>query len=336
MEKKLFVLLSFALLGVRLYAARAVGWGDSEALYASYALHPAPAYLDHPGLIGVFASVIGGGGAPPPNAAHVVTAILATALPFLVYLAARSEVDEEGQGRREDRSHHVRRVGRWGAAAADHARKDADEPRMIEVRRCRVKRVRRVERLAVAPTDGARGVEAHAEEGEGEQDEELLFQGRTLRGVAEPRLEHARDEPRRRALGAEEGLNLVACGEEWGALVQGSCERGSEAIGAHVALQQLGERLAAEEYVRQRDALRTQKRARSELREQAGAVDDDGHSARERGFERRRPRRADGRIERRQDGRRARMRIDVKHIDPVLLRERERARLRDGVEARRE
>ncbi len=90
MEKKLFVLLSFALLGVRLYAARAVGWGDSEALYASYALHPAPAYLDHPGLIGVFASVIGGGGAPPPNAAHVVTAILATALPFLVYLAARS------------------------------------------------------------------------------------------------------------------------------------------------------------------------------------------------------------------------------------------------------
>ena len=28
------------------------GFGDSEALYACYALHPQPAYLDHPALIG--------------------------------------------------------------------------------------------------------------------------------------------------------------------------------------------------------------------------------------------------------------------------------------------
>jgi hypothetical protein len=89
-ERKLLLLLSFVLLGVRLLAARTVGWGDSEALYASYALHPAPAYLDHPGLIGVFASVIGNGAAPSPSNAHVVTAVFATIVPWLVVLAARA------------------------------------------------------------------------------------------------------------------------------------------------------------------------------------------------------------------------------------------------------
>jgi Dolichyl-phosphate-mannose-protein mannosyltransferase len=89
-EKKLLVLLSVALLGARLLAARAVGWGDSEALYACYALHPAPAYLDHPGLIGVFASLIGHGGAPLPLTAHIVTTVLATAVPWLAVFAARS------------------------------------------------------------------------------------------------------------------------------------------------------------------------------------------------------------------------------------------------------
>jgi hypothetical protein len=89
-EKKALLLLSVALLGARLFAARAVGWGDSEALYACYALHPAPAYLDHPGLIGVLAGAIGSGGAPLPASAHFVTALLATAVPWLAFLAARS------------------------------------------------------------------------------------------------------------------------------------------------------------------------------------------------------------------------------------------------------
>src|SRR6185503_15989138 len=50
-----FVVVSVVLLAVRLAAARVVGFGDSEALYACYALHPQPAYLDHPGLVGLFA-----------------------------------------------------------------------------------------------------------------------------------------------------------------------------------------------------------------------------------------------------------------------------------------
>ena len=43
------VSLSVVALVVRLLAAESVGFGDSEALYASYALFPQPAYLDHPG-----------------------------------------------------------------------------------------------------------------------------------------------------------------------------------------------------------------------------------------------------------------------------------------------
>ncbi len=84
------VLVSGALLTTRLIAASAVGFGDSEALYASYALHPAPAYLDHPGLIGLVARTIGSGTAPSPHTAHQVTAVLATLLPWLLLLAARA------------------------------------------------------------------------------------------------------------------------------------------------------------------------------------------------------------------------------------------------------
>ena len=64
------LLASVLLLAVRLYAAGELGFGDSEALYASYALYPQPVYLDHPGLIGLLARLIGGGGAPSPSAAH--------------------------------------------------------------------------------------------------------------------------------------------------------------------------------------------------------------------------------------------------------------------------
>ena len=81
--------LTALLLGVRLHASSLVGFGDSEALYACYALHPQPAYLDHPGLVGVFASALGGGTLPSPQSAHVATATLATAFPWLVVIVAR-------------------------------------------------------------------------------------------------------------------------------------------------------------------------------------------------------------------------------------------------------
>jgi hypothetical protein len=82
--------LSAALLAIRLFAASRVGFGDSEALYASYALHPQPAYLDHPGLIGVFARALGGGTAPSPLRAHETTAVLATAIPWTMALLCRA------------------------------------------------------------------------------------------------------------------------------------------------------------------------------------------------------------------------------------------------------
>src|SRR5271166_2548898 len=78
------------LLALRLVAAGRVGFGDSEALYASYALHPQPAYLDHPGLIGGIARAIGGGTAPGPERAHVVTSALATLVPWVMALACRA------------------------------------------------------------------------------------------------------------------------------------------------------------------------------------------------------------------------------------------------------
>ncbi|HEX8792086.1 MAG TPA: glycosyltransferase family 39 protein [Polyangiaceae bacterium] len=82
--------VSLVLLAVRLFAATHVGFGDSEALYACYALHPQPAYLDHPGLVGTIARVVGGGSAPWPLAAHVVTSFAATAFPWAVALACRA------------------------------------------------------------------------------------------------------------------------------------------------------------------------------------------------------------------------------------------------------
>jgi hypothetical protein len=81
---------SALLLATRLLAAAHVGFGDSEALYASYALHPQPAYLDHPGLVGLVARLIGGGTAPSPLHAHLVTALVATAFPWVLALACRA------------------------------------------------------------------------------------------------------------------------------------------------------------------------------------------------------------------------------------------------------
>ena len=81
--------VSLALLAVRLYAASRVGFADSEALYACYALHPQPAYLDHPGLIGLVARAIGGGLPLTPTSAHHVPSVLATLVPWTLVVAAR-------------------------------------------------------------------------------------------------------------------------------------------------------------------------------------------------------------------------------------------------------
>ncbi|MGH7295347.1 MAG: glycosyltransferase family 39 protein [Polyangiaceae bacterium] len=84
------VIASGALFALRVVAASRIGFGDSEALYASYALHPQPAYLDHPGLVGALARLIGGGTAPSALRAHLVTAALATGFPWLLALACRA------------------------------------------------------------------------------------------------------------------------------------------------------------------------------------------------------------------------------------------------------
>src|SRR5690606_30785535 len=73
--------LSLGLLALRLHTARGLGYGDAEALYACYALYPQPAYLDHPGLIGVLMSWVGRGSAPEAPTAHGVSALIATLVP---------------------------------------------------------------------------------------------------------------------------------------------------------------------------------------------------------------------------------------------------------------
>ena len=84
------LVVSIVLLGLRLYAASTVGFGDSEALYASWAAHPQPAYLDHPGLVGIVARVIGEGAIPTPLRVHVLTSFAATLVPWVAYATARA------------------------------------------------------------------------------------------------------------------------------------------------------------------------------------------------------------------------------------------------------
>src|SRR5690606_12974829 len=81
--------LSLGLLALRLDLARTLGFGDAEALYVAYSLHPQPAYLDHPGLVGWIAGLWGGAGPPSPRRVHVLTAVLATLFPWLGVLTAR-------------------------------------------------------------------------------------------------------------------------------------------------------------------------------------------------------------------------------------------------------
>lgn len=84
------VLVSVVLFALRMYAATQVGFGDSEALYASWAVHPQPAYLDHPGLVGFVAKVLGEGSAPTPVRVHLVTAAVATSIPWFGFGIAKA------------------------------------------------------------------------------------------------------------------------------------------------------------------------------------------------------------------------------------------------------
>jgi hypothetical protein len=82
------ILISIVFFGLRLDVAQMVGLGDLEALYVAYGLHPQPAYLDHPGLIGWIARSIGP--ESTPRAFHVFTALGSSLLPWTGVLAARA------------------------------------------------------------------------------------------------------------------------------------------------------------------------------------------------------------------------------------------------------
>ncbi|MEO8181742.1 MAG: glycosyltransferase family 39 protein [Deltaproteobacteria bacterium] len=82
------VVTSVVLFGLRLDLSRILGLGDGEALFFAYGLHPQPAYLNHPGLIGWLARCFGPEASP--FVIHVWTAAAATALPWLGALAARA------------------------------------------------------------------------------------------------------------------------------------------------------------------------------------------------------------------------------------------------------
>ncbi len=83
-------LAAFAFLPLRVYAALRLDYGDSEALYASYVLHPQASYRDHPGLIGLLGRMISETSAPAPFLLHFVTAFALSALPFVAFASARA------------------------------------------------------------------------------------------------------------------------------------------------------------------------------------------------------------------------------------------------------
>lgn len=87
---RLAILATVALTAIRISAADRLGFGDSEALYAAYALFPQAVYLDHPGLIGLFARLVGDGAPPSPAAAHYATAGIAALVPWLAAFGARA------------------------------------------------------------------------------------------------------------------------------------------------------------------------------------------------------------------------------------------------------
>jgi dolichol-phosphate mannosyltransferase len=82
------ILTSLALLAVRLDLAHVLGLSDAEALFVAYGLHPQPAYLDNPGLIGWLAHDLGS--SATPALIHCFSAVAATLLPWVGVVAARA------------------------------------------------------------------------------------------------------------------------------------------------------------------------------------------------------------------------------------------------------
>jgi hypothetical protein len=78
------VAVTLVLLGLRLDAARAVGFSDTEALFLAYGLHPQAAYVDYPGLIGGLARLL----PLEPFVVHLATTLAAGVLPWAGVLAA--------------------------------------------------------------------------------------------------------------------------------------------------------------------------------------------------------------------------------------------------------
>jgi hypothetical protein len=84
------IAVSVVLFALRMDLAARVGFGDAEALYACYAFHPQPAYLDHPGLVGVLFRWLSHDAPAAPKTVHHFTALLSTLLPWLGVVAARA------------------------------------------------------------------------------------------------------------------------------------------------------------------------------------------------------------------------------------------------------
>jgi len=88
---KVAIGVSVLLLALRMSLAETLGFGDSEALYATYALFKQATFLEHPGLIGSLGRMIAdANGVPSPVTAHRFTAAAAMALPWVGGLAARA------------------------------------------------------------------------------------------------------------------------------------------------------------------------------------------------------------------------------------------------------
>ncbi|OQB18553.1 MAG: hypothetical protein BWY17_00250 [Deltaproteobacteria bacterium ADurb.Bin207] len=87
---KVAVAVSLLLVTARFVLSESIGFGDAEALYASYSLFGQATYLDHPGLIGWLGSwFLNEQGVADPVSIHRFTSIAATAIPWLGGLAAR-------------------------------------------------------------------------------------------------------------------------------------------------------------------------------------------------------------------------------------------------------
>lgn len=88
---KVAIGVSVLLLALRMSLAETLGFGDSEALYATYAMFKQPTFLEHPGLIGSLGRMIAdANGVPSAATAHRFTAAAAMALPWVGGLAARA------------------------------------------------------------------------------------------------------------------------------------------------------------------------------------------------------------------------------------------------------